>query len=69
MFWGHIDDRTAENYRSTPVVVKYHYTTGTEEKVADNICANCGHFLNDKAIADGHTKINKGHWVPYDWGD
>lgn len=56
--WGHIDNRTAENYKADPVIVKY-YWCGKEEKVADNICANCGHFLNDEAIADGRQKINK----------
>ena len=58
--WGHVDDRTAE-----PVIVKYCYQNGTEEKVADNICANCGHFLLDEAIADGRQKINKGRKYPY----
>ena len=39
---GYVDTVTGDDRTAEPVIVKYCYQNGTEEKVADNICANCG---------------------------
>jgi hypothetical protein len=53
---GHIDCRIAG---LGPVTVTCHNPDGTNEKLADNRCANCGHF-----IIDGATHIRSDRFTP-----
>ena len=45
---GHVHGMTSYD----PIIVMYMYANGKQEKVADEVCENCGHF-----IIKGITKI------------
>jgi hypothetical protein len=50
--FGHIPS-TSRRY--APLVVMNHYPDGTIEKIADDVCENCGHHL-----IRGLSKLRKG---------
>jgi hypothetical protein len=49
--FGHV--RSKEPYH--PIKVYYIHPDGTREKVADDVCENCGHFIG----APGKLGLNK----------
>lgn len=63
---GHIDFRgwswLKENHH--PLQVNYVYPDGHIEKIADNCCANCGHFISWNKDGSSRRRVRSQRFTP-----